>query len=119
MKQLVCIGCPRGCRLTIDEKDGEYIVTGNTCPRGKEFAISEMTAPKRTICSTVKTVFPDVPVLPVRVSGDIPKEKIFDVMREINAVTLKERIGRGDAVIKNVLGLGVDVIATSDLLKQI
>lgn len=119
MKQLVCIGCPRGCRLTIDEKDGEYIVTGNTCQRGKEFAISEMTAPKRTICSTVKTAFPDVPVLPVRVSDDIPKEKIFDVMREINAVTLKERIGRGDAVIKNVLGLGVDVIATSDLLKQI
>lgn len=119
MKQLVCIGCPRGCRLTIDEKDGEYIVTGNTCPRGKEFAISEMTAPKRTICSTVKTAFPDVPVLPVRVSDDIHREKIFDVMREINAVTLKERIGRGDAVIKNVLGLGVDVIATSDLLKQI
>lgn len=119
MKQLVCIGCPRGCRLTIDEKDGEYIVTGNACPRGKEFAISEMTAPKRTICSTVKTVFSDVPVLPVRVSDDIPREKIFDVMREINAVTLKERIGRGDAVIKNVLGLGVDVIATSDLLKQI
>lgn len=119
MKQLVCIGCPRGCRLTIDEKDREYIVTGNTCPRGKEFAISEMTAPKRTICSTVKTAFPDVPVLPVRVSDDIPREKIFDVMREINAVTLKERIGRGDAVIKNVLGLGVDVIATSDLLKQI
>ena len=119
MKQLVCIGCPRGCRLTIDEKDGEYIVTGNTCPRGKEFAISEMTAPKRTICSTVKTAFPDVPVLPVRVSDDIPREKIFDVMREINAVTLKERIGMGDAVIKNVLGLGVDVIATSDLLKQI
>ena len=104
---------------TIDEKDGEYIVTGNTCPRGKEFAISEMTAPKRTICSTVKTAFSDVPVLPVRVSDDIPREKIFDVMREINAVTLKERIGRGDAVIKNVLGLGVDVIATSDLLKQI
>lgn len=119
MKQLVCIGCPRGCRLTIDEKDGEYIVTGNTCPRGKEFAISEMTAPKRTICSTVKTVFSDVPVLPVRVSDDIPREKILDVMLEINAVTLKERIGRGDAVIKNVLGLGVDVIATSDLLKQI
>lgn len=118
MKQLVCIGCPRGCRLTVEEKDGEYIVTGNTCPRGKAFAISEMTAPKRTICSTVKTVFAGCPVLPVRVSNDIPKEKIFDVMREINAVTLGERIGRGDVVIENVLGLGVDVISTSDLLKQ-
>lgn len=118
MKQLVCIGCPRGCRLTVEEKDGEYIVTGNTCPRGKAFAISEMTAPKRTICSTVKTVFAGCPVLPVKVSDDIPKEKIFDVMREINAVTLGERIGRGDVVIENVLGLGVDVISTSDLLKQ-
>ena len=118
MKQLVCIGCPRGCRLTVEEKDGEYIITGNTCPRGKAFAISEMTAPKRTICSTVKTVFAGCPVLPVRVSDDIPKEKIFDVRREINAITLRERIGRGDVVIENVLGLGVDVISTSDLLKQ-
>lgn len=118
MKQLVCIGCPRGCRLTVEEKDGEFIVTGNTCPRGKAFAISEMTEPKRTICSTVKTVFPGCPVLPVRVSDDIPKDKIFDVMREINAVVLTERIGRGDVIIENVLGLGVDVISTSDLLKQ-
>ena len=93
-------------------------MTGNSCPRGKEFAISEMTAPKRTICSVVKTVFEGVPVLPVRVSEDIPKEKIFDVMREINSVLLTERIGRGDVVIENVLGLGVDVISTSDLLKQ-
>lgn len=118
MKQLVCIGCPRGCRLTVGEKDGEYTVTGNSCPRGREFAVGEMTGPKRTICSTVATVFADVPVLPVRVSDDIPKDKIFGVMGEINAVTLTERIGRGEPVIKNVLGLGVDVISTSDLLKQ-
>ena len=118
MKQLVCIGCPRGCRLTVEENSGEFIVTGNTCPRGKAFAISEMTEPKRTICSTVKTVFPGCPVLPVRVSDDIPKDTIFDVMREINAVVLTERIGRGDVIIENVLGLGVDVISTSDLLKQ-
>ena len=118
MKQLVCIGCPRGCRLTVEENSGEFIVTGNTCPRGKAFAISEMTEPKRTICSTVKTVFPGCPVLPVRVSDDIQKDRIFDVMREINAVVLTERIGRGDVIIENVLGLGVDVISTSDLLKQ-
>lgn len=118
MKQLVCIGCPRGCRLTVEENSGEFIVTGNTCPRGKAFAISEMTERKRTICSTVKTVFPGCPVLPVRVSDDIPKDRIFDVMRKINAVVLTERIGRGDVIIENVLGLGVDVISTSDLLKQ-
>ncbi len=118
MKQLVCIGCPRGCRLAVEERGGEFTVTGNGCPRGREFAVGEMTEPKRTICSTVKTVFDGVPVLPVRVSDDIPKDRICDVMREINAVTLTERIGRGDVVIKNVLGLGADVISTSDLLKR-
>ena len=118
MKEFSCISCPRGCLLHVEEENGGFTVTGNSCPRVREFAISEMTAPKRTICSVVKTVFADAPVLPVRVSADIPKEMIFDVMGEINSVTLTERIGRGDIVIENVLGLGVDVISTSDLLKQ-
>lgn len=118
MKEFNCIGCPRGCLLRVEEENGGFAVTGNSCPKGKEFAISEMTAPKRTICSVVRTVFADSPVLPVRVSADIPKEMIFDVMDEINSVTVTERIGRGDVVIENVLGLGVDVISTSDLLKK-
>lgn len=118
MKQLVCIGCPRGCSLTVEKTADGYSVEGNGCPRGREFAISEMTDPRRTVCSTVKTVFEDCPVLPVKVSDDIPKARIFDVMREINAVVLSRRIGRGETVIENVLGLGVDVVSTSDLLKQ-
>ncbi len=118
MKTMVCIECPSGCTLNVDEKDGQLFVTGNKCKKGEKFAKTEMTDPRRTICSTVKTVFPEVPVLPVRVSGDIPKEKIFDVMREINRVVLVRRLGRGETVIPNVLDLGVDIIATSDILKQ-
>lgn len=119
MKELVCIVCPRGCRMLI-EGEGENIkITGNSCKRGFNFAISEMTAPKRTICTTVKTIFKEVPVIPCRVSTDIPKDKIFDIMKEINSFTLKDRIGRGDVIIKDVLGLGADIIATSDILKKI
>ena len=116
MKELTCIGCPRGCTLKIERNGDGWSVTGNTC--GREFAISEMTAPRRTICSTVRTAFPDAPVLPVRVSADIPKGRIFDVMDALKTVTVSERIGRGDVVIPDVLGLGVDVIATSSLLKH-
>lgn len=118
MKEFNCIGCPRGCLLRVEEENGEFTVSGNSCENGRKFAISEMTEPKRTICSTVKTVFDDVPVLPVRVSADIPKDRIFDVMREINSVTLDKRISGGDAVIENVLGLGVDVISTSNVLNE-
>lgn len=118
MKEFNCIGCPRGCLLRVEEENGEFTVSGNSCENGRKFAVSEMTEPKRTICSTVKTVFADVPVLPVRVSADIPKDKIFEVMREINSVTVDKRISGGDAVIENVLGLGVDVISTSNVLNE-
>lgn len=116
MKEFNCIGCPRGCLLHVEEVNGEFVVTGNTCIRGHDFAISEMTCPKRTICSSVKTIFADVPVLPVRVSTDIPKDRIFDVMAEINKIMLTERVVRGDVIIPDVLGLGADVISTSDVL---
>lgn len=119
MKEFNCIVCPRGCLLRVTQGENGIEVSGNSCKRGHDFAVSEVTAPKRTVCSTVKTAFPQAPVLPVRVSAEIPKEKIFDVMREINNVLLTERVGRGETVIENVLGLGVDVISTSDLLKHI
>ena len=119
MRELVCIVCPKGCTMKIEEKDGEISVTGNSCKRGASFAVSEMTEPKRTVCTTVRTVFKDAPVIPVRVSAEIPKDRIFDVMREINAVTLSSPVGRNDVIIKNVLGLGADVIATSGVLKEL
>lgn len=116
MKEFVCIVCPRGCTLKAEGSGDNITVTGNSCKRGEKFAVDELTHPMRTICSTVATVFSDAPVLPVRVSCDIPKEKIRDVMNEINRAVVTERIGRGAKVIENVLGLGADIIATSDIL---
>ena len=116
MREFNCIGCPRGCLLHVEGENGEYTVTGNSCPNGKTFAISEMTDPRRTVCSTVKTVFPFSPVLPVRTSAEIPKARITDVMKEINSVLLTEKVHRGEVIIENVLGLGADVISTSDVL---
>lgn len=118
MKEFVCIVCPRGCTMTLEGEGKDVKVNGNSCKRGAEFAVSEMTEPKRTICTTVKTAFPDVPVLPVRVSKEIPKDKIFDVMAEINKVTVKKKVKRGEPIIKDVLGLGADIIATSGVLDE-
>ncbi len=117
MKQFVCIVCPNGCGLMVDENTME--VTGHKCKRGIDFGVNEVTNPMRTICTTVKTTFAEAPVLPVRVSEDIPKSQIFEVMSEINKVVLSKSVSRGDVIIANVLGLGVDVIATSDLIKEL
>lgn len=117
-KELVCIVCPRSCRMTVTTDGNETVITGNTCKRGKDFAVREMTDPRRTVCTTVRTSFPWAPVLPVRVSGPIPKDRIFDLMHEVNRITVSDRIGRNDIVVPNILGLGVDLIATSNVLKN-
>ena len=119
MKEMTCITCPNGCHLQIEEKDGKLLVTGNQCKRGEAFAISELTHPMRTICSTVRTTCREVPVLPVRVSQEIPKERIFDVMREIHRVVLDHPVSAGDVIIPHVLGLEADVIATSNVLRGV
>ena len=104
--------------MQIQKQSGAFAVSGNTCKRGAQFAISEMTRPMRTICTTVRTTFPDVPVISVRVSAEIPKDRIFDVMEEIRKVRLDKPLRRGEAVMQDVLGLGVDILVTSDLLEE-
>ena len=118
MKELVCIVCPNGCTLHI-EGDGKNIkISGQKCKKGLTFAQNEITNPMRSICSTVRTAFSEIPVLPVKVSCEIPKDKIFEVMQAINGVTVRERIGTGDIIIINVCGTNADIIATSNILKE-
>jgi Uncharacterized protein with conserved CXXC pairs len=112
MKELICIVCPNSCKLIID---GDA-VTGYKCPRGKKFAEEEATCPKRTVCTTVATVFDDFPVLSVRTSEEIPKDKIFELMKLVNGFKLDRRVARGEILIKNLFNLGVNLISTSNML---
>jgi CxxC motif-containing protein len=123
MKTILCIVCPNGCRLHA-EKSAEgyaaedYAISGNKCQRGIDFAVAEITNPTRTLTTTVRTSFPGVPVLPVRTAGEIPKGKIREAMDCINAITVSRPLGIGEIVAENILGLGVDVIVTSGVLKE-
>lgn len=118
MKTLTCIVCPNGCRITCEALDGGYRFSGNRCNRGAEYALSEMTRPMRTLCTTVRTVFPAVPALPVRTSAPIPKESVFDVMRALKDLRVDTRVRIGEVVVRNVCGLGSDVICTSSVFEE-
>ncbi len=114
VRELTCIVCPKGCGLKV-ELDGNTVtsVTGFTCPRGKQYAIDECTHPMRTITSTVRAENGEV--VPVKTSTSVPKELIFDCMREINRATLKLPAKIGDTVIPNILGTGADIIVTANV----
>ena len=109
MKKFICIECPKGCHLTIDD---DLNVTGNTCLRGKTYAINEVTCPKRIVTSTVVIKSKLVSRLPVMTENEIPKEKLFDIVKELSNVRLEAPIKCRDVVIENVCGTGVNIIAT-------
>lgn len=114
MKELICIVCPKGCHLKVDENNG-YSVTGNSCPRGAEYGKNELVNPMRTITSTVKVEGKEARRVSVKTSDNIPKGKIWDVMAELDKVVVKAPVHVGDVVLPNVLDLGVDIVATKNV----
>lgn len=110
IRELTCIGCPMGCQLTAVLEDGQ--VTRVTCPRGDAYARKECTHPARTVTGTVRVTGGLLPVVSVRTRGDVPKERVLDVARALCRVQLTAPVQAGDVVIPNVLGTGVDVVAT-------
>ena len=118
IKECVCIICPNGCSLRAEESGGEITVTGNTCPKGEEYAKTELTCPTRTLTSTVATSFFAHPVLPVRTSAAIPKGEIKNAMAAINKLLVTTRLKCGDTIVKDFIVPGVDLIATDDIIAK-
>ncbi len=112
MKELVCIICPRGCSLKVDDN---LNVSGNFCPRGAKYAIEELTAPKRTLTTTVKTNDPLRPRVSVKSDKALPKDLIFKAMAIIAKKEVKLPIKIGDIVINNILETGCNIVATKDM----
>lgn len=114
MTELICIVCPKGCHLHVDEAN-DYAITGNGCPRGEAYGRKELTNPTRTLTSIVKIANAPLPCCSVKTSSDIPKEKIPEAMALLRSVKLVAPVSIGDVIVENVCGCGVDWIATKNL----
>ena len=114
MTNLICITCPKGCHLTVDEEN-DYAVTGNACPRGAEYARNELLHPVRMITSTVRVQGAAIPRLPVKTDKPLPKEKMFDCMHLINTLDVQAPVKVGQVLAANILGTDVNIVATKTL----
>ncbi len=126
MKEIICITCPKGCHLKVDEET--FAVTGNSCPRGAVYGANELRNPVRVVTSTVVVLSPPdkgrgtgeagggVPRrLPVKTDRPISKDKMFQVMAEIAKVRVKPPVKVGDVLIPNVAGTDGNIVATKNL----
>jgi len=112
----LCIGCPLGCRLEVEEEAGEIVeIRGQSCKKGEVFARQEHTDPRRVVTTTVAVAGGLWPRLPVKTEGDVPKAAIIDVCRMLHGLRLEAPVTIGQVIAADVLGTGVDVVASRDL----
>ena len=110
MAELICIVCPKGCHLKVDETT--FAVSGNSCEKGAEYGKTELKNPTRTLTSTVRLENGALPRCPVRTSAPIPKGMMFDAMAVLEGITLTAPVKVGQVAVENLLGTGADLIVT-------
>ena len=110
-RTLTCIVCPLGCQIKV-ELDGKNVlsVTGNTCPKGKEYAETECVNPVRTVTTTMRCA--DGSLVSVKTDRPIPKEKMADCMATINGAVAKTPLAIGDVILTDVFGS--NIVATQN-----
>lgn len=115
-RQLICINCPMGCHLTVSMEDGKVTeVTGNTCPRGHTYGISEVTHPVRMVTTIVPVENGEIPMVSCKSAKPVDKDKIFDVIAALKNVEVQAPVRIGDILVSNVADTGVDIVATKEV----
>ena len=119
-KDLICIICPRGCKMSVELPDCtlpdmgkpgcEITVFGNSCKRGETYAIAECTNPQRSITSTVRVSNRQNVMVSVKTKDTVSKNQIFEFMKIIRSINVEAPIEIGDELCDNVAG--TKIIAT-------
>ena len=119
-KQLVCIGCPKGCLLSIKKtgtgnSESDFEISGNTCKKGYTYAINELTHPMRTLTCTVKVQGGDRSLVSAKSVPEIPKAMQLDCMQVVKRTVVQAPVFLGDVLIPDILGTGSDIVAGEDV----
>jgi CxxC motif-containing protein len=115
LRQIICITCPKGCRAKVWREEGSIRIKGKICRKGRAYVEQEFIEPKRVLTSTVVVQNSHAKRLPVRTVSAIPKADLFRAMAKLSEVEVTPPIRVGSVIVPNIVGTGVDVIASDDL----
>ncbi len=110
---IICINCPKGCRMTVETEDDEIKnVSGFSCPIGEKYAREEYENPSRILPTTVRVKNGLLPLVSVKTEKPISKRLLLDAMEEIAQIEIEAPVQIGQIIKRNVLNTGVNLVAT-------
>ena len=114
-KNLICIVCPMGCRLTITGTPDALEIGGNKCQKGNTYAYEEITNPVRIVCTTAKITGGIHKVIPVKTDKAISEKHKLEVVKAVNNIKLTSPVKMGDIIISDIFGTGINIVAERDM----
>lgn len=129
---LTCTLCPKGCQVKVSEAAGPagsdakgWVITGNSCPRGADFARQEMTDPRRILTTTMRLTDEAGSgaetrdhLIPVRSDGPVPLTEMKEIAEEVSRIAVpwpEEGIERGKVLLTDIGSSHVNIIAERTL----
>jgi CxxC motif-containing protein len=111
----ICIVCPNGCHLTVEQSPDGITVNGNKCVRGEQYGKDELTDPRRVVTAVARTTDPAHPCVPVKSDRGVPKARINDVLAAIYSLQVELPVKRGAVCIDNCCDTGVSILFSRSL----
>ncbi len=112
---IICVTCPKGCTLEVRHDGASVKEIKPGCKRGHEYAQHEMVDPRRNVATSVRIRGAVHPLLPVYTSAPFPKKLIPQLLVEIRQAAVESPVKMGEIVLKNILGSGIDILASRDM----
>ena len=114
IRNMICIMCPASCHLEVAEGEnaGEYLVCGNHCKGGVNYALNEMRDPKRIVTAVVRSDSRKIACIPVKTSAPLKMGLIDELLQELFSMEISVPVKCGDVLIKDYKNTGVDIVAT-------
>lgn len=111
-RHYTCVICPNGCDILARTLADGIQISGEGCARGREYVLREMTDPRRTISTSVRIVGGNCPLLSVRLTQPIPRDRVRDAVEVIHKLHPNAPIEIGTVLISGIFDTDSDVIAT-------
>ncbi len=117
-KRITCIVCPIGCKILVKSR-GKLIenLKGNKCVKGIEYAKNEALDPRRMLTTSVLVIDGEWPLVSVKSSQPVSKDKVFKILKEIKKIKLNAPVKSGQEILKNVANTDSNIIATKTVKK--
>ena len=113
-----CVICPVGCIAEVEVEGPEVrVIGGLECRKGLEYVVREVKNPVRDLFTTVRVRGGRLPVCPVRATAPVPKDLLMECVKRLARVVVKAPIEAGEVIVRDLMGLGVDIIATRTIEK--